>query len=150
MSNYRTAFGIAVASNLILAGALALIWWRWHAKPGRVELSSRPQSVLPASNGEAISNQVRPEAPETAEIPRVPLQLTPERVQNIGVQSVVIHSKPVEDEIRTVGNVEIDETRLAYVQVRFPGWIQKVFANSTYQYIRKGQPLFMHFYNPPA
>jgi Cu(I)/Ag(I) efflux system membrane fusion protein/cobalt-zinc-cadmium efflux system membrane fusion protein len=55
--------------------------------------------------------------------------------------------KDVHDEIRTVGNVEPDETRLAYVQVRFPGWIQKVFADSTYQYVRKGQPLFT-IYSP--
>jgi Cu(I)/Ag(I) efflux system membrane fusion protein/cobalt-zinc-cadmium efflux system membrane fusion protein len=28
------------------------------------------------------------------------------------------------------------------VQTRFPGWIQQVFAKATYQYVRKGQPLF--------
>jgi Barrel-sandwich domain of CusB or HlyD membrane-fusion len=39
-------------------------------------------------------------------------------------------------------NVQYDERRLAYVQVRFSGYIQKVFADATYQYVRKGQPLF--------
>src|SRR5439155_10533949 len=43
--------------------------------------------------------------------------------------------------------VEVDETRLAYIQVRFAGWIQKVFADSTYQHVRKGQPLFT-IYSP--
>jgi RND family efflux transporter MFP subunit len=33
------------------------------------------------------------------------------------------------------------------VQTRFPGWIQKVFANATYQYVRKGQALFT-IYSP--
>jgi Cu(I)/Ag(I) efflux system membrane fusion protein/cobalt-zinc-cadmium efflux system membrane fusion protein len=28
------------------------------------------------------------------------------------------------------------------VQVRFPGYIRKVFANATYQYVHKGEPLF--------
>ena len=28
------------------------------------------------------------------------------------------------------------------MQVRFPGYIRKVFANATYQYVRKGEPLF--------
>ena len=41
----------------------------------------------------------------------------------------------------------MDETRLAYVQVRFSGYIQKVFADATYQYVRKGQPLFT-LYSP--
>ncbi len=36
---------------------------------------------------------------------------------------------------------------LAYVQVRFSGYIQKVFADSTYQYVHKGQPLFT-MYSP--
>ena len=49
-----------------------------------------------------------------------------------------MQQKIVEDEIRTTGNVAVDETRLAYVQVRFSGYIQKVFADATYQYVHKG------------
>ena len=36
----------------------------------------------------------------------------------------------------------MDETRLAWVQLRFSGWIQQVFADSTYKPVDKGQPLF--------
>ncbi|HWE00712.1 MAG TPA: efflux RND transporter periplasmic adaptor subunit, partial [Bryobacteraceae bacterium] len=43
--------------------------------------------------------------------------------------------------------VDVDETRLASVQTRFSGWIQRVYADSTYQVIRKGQPLFT-IYSP--
>jgi Cu(I)/Ag(I) efflux system membrane fusion protein/cobalt-zinc-cadmium efflux system membrane fusion protein len=53
----------------------------------------------------------------------------------------------VRDEIRTTGNVVLDETRLAYVQLRFSGWIRRVFADATYQYVREGQPLFT-IYSP--
>jgi Cu(I)/Ag(I) efflux system membrane fusion protein/cobalt-zinc-cadmium efflux system membrane fusion protein len=31
--------------------------------------------------------------------------------------------------------------------VRFPGYIRKVFANATYQYLHKGEPLFT-IYSP--
>jgi Cu(I)/Ag(I) efflux system membrane fusion protein/cobalt-zinc-cadmium efflux system membrane fusion protein len=41
----------------------------------------------------------------------------------------------------------MDEERLSYVQVRFPGWVQQVFANATYQYVRKGERLFT-IYSP--
>ena len=58
-----------------------------------------------------------------------------------------VERKLVADEIRTTGNVAVDERRLAYVQVRFSGYIQKVFADATYQYVRKGQPLFT-IYSP--
>ena len=43
--------------------------------------------------------------------------------------------------------MDIDEERLSYVQTRFAGWIQDVFANATYQYVRKGQRLFT-IYSP--
>jgi Cu(I)/Ag(I) efflux system membrane fusion protein/cobalt-zinc-cadmium efflux system membrane fusion protein len=68
-------------------------------------------------------------------------------LQSIGVKTGVVERKPMEDQIRTTGNVAVDETRLAYVQVRFSGYIQKVFADATYQYVRKGQPLFT-IYSP--
>jgi Cu(I)/Ag(I) efflux system membrane fusion protein/cobalt-zinc-cadmium efflux system membrane fusion protein len=43
--------------------------------------------------------------------------------------------------------VDIDEQSLSYVQTRFAGWIQNVYANATYQYVKKGQRLFT-IYSP--
>jgi Cu(I)/Ag(I) efflux system membrane fusion protein/cobalt-zinc-cadmium efflux system membrane fusion protein len=43
--------------------------------------------------------------------------------------------------------VAINDSLLSYVQVRFSGSIRKVFANATYQYVRKGEPLFT-IYSP--
>jgi len=54
------------------------------------------------------------------------------------VKTGKVERKSVADEIRTTGSVAVDERRLAYVQVRFSGYIQKVFADATYQYVRKG------------
>ena len=83
-------------------------------------------------------------APQQTEIvPKLsPVQLSPERLQRIGVKFAEVKRQPVQDEIRVTGNVDLNEERLAYVQTRFPGWIQKVFADATYQYVRKGEPLF--------
>ncbi len=86
-------------------------------------------------------------APATLEAPLVPIQISPQRLQSIGVKTGVVERKRVEDEIRATGNVAVDESRLAYVQVRYSGYIQKVFADATYQYVRKGQPLFT-IYSP--
>jgi Cu(I)/Ag(I) efflux system membrane fusion protein/cobalt-zinc-cadmium efflux system membrane fusion protein len=68
-------------------------------------------------------------------------------MQNIGITTAMIRRKQVTDEIRVSGNIEVDERRLAYVQVHFPGWIREVFANATYDYVRKGAPLFT-IYSP--
>jgi len=146
MSNYRRAFVVAVAFNVLLAGGLAFVWWRSHPKQARGSASQPQPAAVPAS-GQAGGGEMGKEASNPSETPLVPVQLTPQRLQSIGVKTGIVEAKPVQDEIRTVGNVEVDETRLAYVQVRFPGWIQKVFADSTYQFVRKGQPLFT-IYSP--
>jgi Cu(I)/Ag(I) efflux system membrane fusion protein/cobalt-zinc-cadmium efflux system membrane fusion protein len=84
-----------------------------------------------------------PSAPEQkVETPLTPVQLTPERMQSIGVQLGTVEYKQLSDDIRATGTVDINERLLSYVQVRFPGYIRKVFANATYQYVRKGEPLF--------
>src|SRR5437762_2706947 len=125
---------------------MAFLLWRWHAERATGQVAPRPQEASTATS-EDNAGTGKPTTAAPAQTPLAPLQLTPQRLQSIGVKTGVVEAKPVEDEVRTVGNVEVDETRLAYVQVRFPGWIQKVFADSTYQYVRKGQPLFT-IYSP--
>ncbi|WP_260737634.1 efflux RND transporter periplasmic adaptor subunit [Tunturiibacter lichenicola] len=79
--------------------------------------------------------------------PLVAVQLTPERMQSIGVQTGIVEYKQLSDDIRATGTVDINERLLSSVQVRFPGYIRKVFANATYEYVRKGEPLFT-IYSP--
>jgi len=85
-----------------------------------------------------------PSQPETA---LAPIQLSPQRMQSIGVQIGEVKYQPVNDEIRFYGNVQADERRLAYVQTRFAGWIRKLYADATGDFVRKGQPLFT-IYSP--
>jgi Cu(I)/Ag(I) efflux system membrane fusion protein/cobalt-zinc-cadmium efflux system membrane fusion protein len=68
-------------------------------------------------------------------------------LQAIGVKTASVELRQIEDQLRLPGNVDINEQQVSYVQTRFPGWIQKVFANATYQYVHKGQPLFT-IYSP--
>ena len=70
------------------------------------------------------------------------IQLTPERRQLIGLQIVTVEEKELSSLIQTTGMVEADEQLEGYVQTRFAGWIRQVFVNQTYQFVRKGQPLF--------
>ena len=76
-----------------------------------------------------------------------PLRITPERRQLIGLKFATVERKDVSESLETTGNIEADERLQGYVQTRFAGWIEKVFANSTYQYVRRGQPLFT-IYSP--
>jgi RND family efflux transporter MFP subunit len=143
MRNYRNAFVFALVGNFALIGILVGSWWRSaHHQPSQV-------SMRPASNETPASFPSGGDSAETAphEAALVPVQLSPERMQSIGVRTGRVQRKAVNNEIRVTGNVAVDETRLAYVQVRYAGYVQKVFADSTYQYLRKGQPLFT-IYSP--
>ena len=76
------------------------------------------------------------------------MQLSPQRMQAIGVKTALVEMQSVSNELRVPGQCGRESSgSIAYVQTRFPGWIQKVFANATYQYVRKGQPLFT-IYSP--
>jgi membrane fusion protein, copper/silver efflux system len=76
-----------------------------------------------------------------------PIRIAPERRQLIGLKFAAVVRKDVSDRLETTGNIETDERLQGYVQTRFTGWIEQVFANSTYQYIHRGQPLFT-IYSP--
>jgi Cu(I)/Ag(I) efflux system membrane fusion protein/cobalt-zinc-cadmium efflux system membrane fusion protein len=76
-----------------------------------------------------------------------PIRITPERRQLIGLKFATVMRKAVNDRLETTGNIEADERLQGYVQTRFAGWIEQVFANSTYQYVHRGQPLFT-IYSP--
>ena len=144
MRNYRRAFILAVLGNLVLAGVLAALWWHSHT----LIRTARPDELsTPAAASRQTDVSSPPAPPASAQTPLAPVQISPERLQSIGVQFGEVKREPVQDEIRVTGNVAIDETRLSYVQTRFSGYIDKVFADATYKYVRKGQPLFT-IYSP--
>ena len=139
MKTYRTGFLIAIAVNVLLIAALSGLWWRYRSSFPMIAAKSEASSNLPAQD--AIETSATPEGANT-EAPLVPVQISPQRLQSIGVKTGSVIRKAVEDEIDTTGNVAVDETKLAYVQVRYSGYIEKVFVDATYQYVQKGQPLF--------
>src|SRR6266446_1469180 len=143
MPNYRNAFVFALVGNLALLAILGGLWWR-GMQHREAEAAMQPPSTVSAQSSPNGSESAAM-APHEAAL--VPIQLSPERLQSIGVRTGRAESRAVDDEIHVTGNVAIDETRLSTVQVRYSGYIQKVFADATYQYLRKGQPLFT-IYSP--
>jgi RND family efflux transporter MFP subunit len=143
---FRTSL-VWIAILAVLAG----IWaYRSHlAKQPRAMNMPMSGDVQPVASGPPPgANETTPSmAEQKIETPLIPVQLTPERMQSIGVQTGTVEYKQLSDDIRATGTVDINERFLSYVQVRFPGYIRKVFANATYQYVRKGEPLFT-IYSP--
>jgi RND family efflux transporter MFP subunit len=141
MRRYKIAFFIALAAAVLLGGAAGYLFYQTRYVPGPMPAmvgagSKTSANVSPSSAATAppVSDSVEPKL--------LPVQLTPQRMQSIGVKTGLVEFKTLYNELRTTGNVEVDETRLAWVQVRFSGWIQRVFVDSIYKPVEKGQPLF--------
>jgi RND family efflux transporter MFP subunit len=144
MKSYRIGFLLTLAVNLVLVAALAGLWRHYRASVPTMKADARASATQPvqgSSESPAASTSV------SAEAPLIPMQISPQRLQSIGVKIGEVQRKVLADEINTTGNVTADETKLAYVQVRYSGYVEKVFVDATYQYVQKGQPLFT-IYSP--
>ena len=140
----KAAFAITVVVCVALASALGYILWQRSASA----VSRADASTVVARGPEVQPEAVTGTSPAKSDKPVLsPIQLSPQRMQEIGVTTAVVEMKDVNDELQAPGSVAIDEQRLSYVQTRFPGWIKSVFANATYQYVKKGQRLFT-IYSP--
>ena len=137
---YQISLALAVVLCISLAAALGYV----VLNRGRTTPLVASQDPVVARGPEAASQPApQSNASSAGRQPELaPVQLSPQRLQEIGVTTAVAELKNVSDDLNVPGNVDIDEEKLAYVQTRFPGWIQDVFANATYQYVRKGQRLF--------
>ncbi len=140
--NYRTGFVLALICNIALAVVAGALWL--HYCPSRIVEATNPTSNTPPGANDSNSPAA---ASDSSEARLAPVQISAQRLQSIGATTGKVERKLVEDEIRTTGAVAMDESRLAYVQVRFTGFVEKVFVDATYQYVRKGQPL-LTIYSP--
>jgi membrane fusion protein, copper/silver efflux system len=71
----------------------------------------------------------------------VPVELSLDRVQNIGVRTAPVTLEALAPELRAVGFVSADEARLARVHTRFSGWIEQLEVATTGQKVSRGQVL---------
>jgi len=70
-----------------------------------------------------------------------PVDLTPERIQLIGMKTATVKREVLGGELRTVGVVAANERGLAQITTRFAGWIQKLLVSETGERVRRGQVL---------
>jgi len=101
--------------------------------------TSTEKSKAPSTKSSSTKEPVREEVP-TVEIPQ-------EKHRLINLKTTAAIVKPLQKIIRTVGRVEYDERKMATVNTKFEGWIEKLFVNFTGSYVKKGDPL-AEIYSP--
>lgn len=75
------------------------------------------------------------------------IRLTADEVATFGITFGTADVRPLVRRIRSVGTVEFDETRMAYVAPKFGGWAERLHVDFTGQRVREGQPL-LDVYSP--
>jgi Cu(I)/Ag(I) efflux system membrane fusion protein len=89
--------------------------------------------------------QASPSVETTQEVPQV--EITPEQQKLIGVKTVKVAMRTMQKVLRTVGRLEADERKLATVNTKVEGWIEKLYVETTGSHVQKGQPL-AEIYSP--
>ena len=75
------------------------------------------------------------------------VMLTSEQARRIGVTYATVTVGALGREVRTVGQIAYDETRVKTISPRIDGWVERLFVNATGQTVAVGQPL-LTIYSP--
>jgi len=75
------------------------------------------------------------------------VRINPVVEQNIGVRMAKVKRKNLTREIRTIGRIDYDESRVSHIHTKFTGWIDKTYVNTTGQFVRKGE-ILLDIYSP--
>src|SRR5207253_6375515 len=75
------------------------------------------------------------------------IYIAPERQQLIGVKTASAEMKSITKEIRTVGRIAYDETKITHIHTKVSGFVEEVFADYVGKSVKAGEPLFT-IYSP--
>lgn len=115
----------------------------YYRDPKNPEFKSDKPGLNPETGNEL--EPVYGDAP--ASMPMGTIRVSPEKQQLIGVKYGETEASAGIHTFRAVGKVAMDETRVAKVQTKIEGWIDKVFVDFTGKLVEKGQPL-LTLYSP--
>ena len=140
------AVGFAIGIFLYFSKSVSLktIFQGKASKPPASQ-SSEHQGHATESGQQQTQAQPQ-EAPQEQQEPPT-IEIPPDKQQLIGVKTVAVSVKPLQKIVRTVGRIEYDERRLATVNTKFEGWIEKLYIDYTGKYVKKGEPL-AEIYSP--
>lgn len=95
--------------------------------------------------GEEMSNQNADTSMEAAS--GAAIVIDPVTIQNIGVQTATVQERPLTRSIRTVGHLDYNEEMFSRINVKYAGWIEKLYVNETGQQVAEGDPM-LDIYSP--
>jgi len=125
---------VARVGALVLVPVLAVIAAWWFARPDS-DQPTTAVSVRDATMSEAAGDSARS------------VMLDAASARRIGVTFAPVTEEPLGREVRSVGQVIVDETRVRTVTLKVDGWVEQLYVNFTGQSMARGAPL-LTLYSP--
>ena len=113
---------------------LRAAWAQGHQHPPAAE------KVRPPASPQAAKPEPAPPPAPTVEIPA-------DKQKLIGLRTAAVGLQPLTKTIRTVGRIENDERRQAFINAKVEGWIEKLHIKATGVTVKQGQPV-AEIYSP--
>ena len=142
MSNGRTHLLVIGLLLVILVVGIGAYWWlteKWSVPmkhgPTTEENSTKPSVITQTPKASANLTQSKG------------VMVSPQKQQMIGVKTEPATIRDLTHTIRTVGQVEVDETRLTHMHTKLEGWVQELYVKFTGEKVQKNQKLF-EMYSP--
>lgn len=146
---YKNVYLLFAAALILIAGVL-YYFSNKSSKENSSEAvfskaASNPSSGNQQSHEKHKENVEDSSAKADSESPKI--EISPEKQQLIGVKTTQASIKPLQKVLRTVGRIEFDEQRVASINTVFEGWIQRLYADYTGKYVKKGE-ILAEIYSP--
>jgi membrane fusion protein, copper/silver efflux system len=103
--------------------------------------------VSPPRKGYTVESRAGPGGGAAREGAPQMLEMSPGRQQLIGVVFAKVERRPLSLSLRASGRVQVDETQVADVVLKYDAYVEKLFVDQTGQSVTAGQPLLV-LYSP--
>ena len=125
----------AVVTAAVIGGALWIQHSRgaWPFAPPSAPVATL-QGTVPAATTGSDPNHTR-----------VPVDVTSDTVQALGIQLETVARQSLTSEVRAVATIVPDESRISHVHTRISGWVEQLDVNTTGETVRAGQPVLRIF-----
>jgi membrane fusion protein, copper/silver efflux system len=126
--------GALLLSAVATAAVLIGVMWAQHQRHAwpfapREQVTAPP----PAQDMAAMDAAAAPD--------RVPIDVTPSTVQDLGIRVEEVRRESMTQAVRAVATVVPDESRISHVHTRVAGWVEQLDVNTTGEMVQAGQPL---------
>ena len=131
----------AVLGAMVLAAVLWVGGTFTEDEAGMAKGQAAPMDMPGMEMGQASSMDM-PGMTTGSEMPGgQTVRITPAQIAQFGITYATVEERTLEDRLRTVGVIEVNETRLVNVTTKFSGYVDRLYADFTGRFIEEGSPL---------